>query len=193
MAPDLRDPVGAGAARSAPLVYEARSWSHGVLVGAGMASETTAAAVGQMGVVRRDSMAMKPFCGYNFGDYWKHWLSFEGRSGKLPRIFHVNWFRQDKNGRFMWPGYGENLRVLRWITDRCDGRVEAQDTPIGFPQAGPEVTGLNLDAATMDTLLSVDPVAWRHEVESIGKYLTSSRERVPAKLREEPKEVAKQN
>jgi phosphoenolpyruvate carboxykinase (GTP) len=177
----------------APLVYEARSWSHGVLVGAGMASETTAAAVGQMGVVRRDSMAMKPFCGYNFGDYWKHWLSFEGRSGKLPRIFHVNWFRQDKNGRFMWPGYGENLRVLRWITDRCDGRVEAQDTPIGFVprKQDLEVTGLNLDAATMDTLLSVDPVAWRHEVESIGKYLDEFRERVPAKLREELKEVAK--
>jgi phosphoenolpyruvate carboxykinase (GTP) len=175
----------------APLVYEARSWSHGVLVGAGMASETTAAAVGQMGVVRRDPMAMKPFCGYNFGDYWKHWLSFEGRSKRLPRIFHVNWFRQDKNGRFMWPGYGENLRVLRWITDRCDGRVEAQETPIGFvprPQ-DIDVSGLNIDAATLDTLLSVDPVAWRHELESIGKYLDEFRERVPAKLREELREV----
>ena len=176
----------------APLVYEARSWSHGVLVGAGMASETTAAAVGQMGVVRRDSMAMKPFCGYNFGDYWKHWLSFEGRA-KLPRIFHVNWFRQDKNGRFMWPGYGENLRVLSWVTDRCDGRVEAQDTPIGFVprKQDLDVTGLNIDAATMDTLLSVDPVAWRHEIESIGKYLDEFRERLPAKLREELKDVAR--
>jgi phosphoenolpyruvate carboxykinase (GTP) len=175
----------------APLVYEARSWSHGVLVGAGMASETTAAAVGQMGVVRRDSMAMKPFCGYNFGDYWKHWLSFEGRSKKLPRIFHVNWFRQDKNGRFLWPGYGENLRVLRWITDRCDGRVEAQDTPIGFVprRQDIDVSGLNIDAAALDTLLSVDPVAWRHELESIGKYLDEFRERVPAKLREELREV----
>jgi phosphoenolpyruvate carboxykinase (GTP) len=177
----------------APLVYEARSWSHGVLVGAGMASETTAAAVGQMGVVRRDSMAMKPFCGYNFGDYWKHWLSFEGRASKLPRIFHVNWFRQDKNGRFMWPGYGENLRVLRWVTDRCDGRVEAQDTPIGFvPRKHDlDVTGLNIDAATVDTLLSVDPIAWRHELESIGKYLDEFRERVPAKLREELRDVQK--
>ncbi|HEX4973622.1 MAG TPA: phosphoenolpyruvate carboxykinase domain-containing protein, partial [Steroidobacteraceae bacterium] len=176
----------------APLVYEARSWSHGVLVGAGMASETTAAAVGQMGVVRRDSMAMKPFCGYNFGDYWKHWLSFAGRAGKLPRIFHVNWFRQDKNGRFMWPGYGENLRVLRWITDRCDGRVEAQDTPIGFVprRQDIDVSGLNIDGAALDTLLSVDPVAWRHEVESIGKYLDEFRERVPAKLRDELKDVA---
>src|ERR1044071_7516821 len=177
----------------APLVYEARSWSHGVLVGAGMASETTAAAVGQMGVVRRDSMPMKPFCGYNFGDYWKHWLSFEGRASKLPRIFHVNWFRQDKNGRFMWPGYGENLRVLRWITDRCDGRVEAQETPIGFVPRRQDIDigGLNIDAATLETLLSVDPVAWRHEVESIGKYLDEFRERVPAKLREELKEVEK--
>ena len=109
----------------APLVYEARNWAHGVLVGAGMASETTAAAVGQMGVVRRDSMAMKPFCGYNFADYWNHWLSLEGKTTKLPRIFHVNWFRQDKNGKFMWPGYGENLRVLQWIANRCDGDAAA--------------------------------------------------------------------
>jgi len=175
----------------APLVYEARSWAHGVLVGAGMASETTAAAVGQMGVVRRDPMAMKPFCGYNFGDYWKHWLSFGGRAGKLPRIFHVNWFRQDKNGRFMWPGYGENLRVLQWITDRCDGRIEAQDTPIGFVprKQDLDVSGLNMDDATLETLLSVDPVAWRHELESIGKYLEEFRERVPAKLREELRDV----
>jgi len=156
-----------------------------------MASETTAAAVGQMGVVRRDPMAMKPFCGYNFGDYWKHWLSFGGRAGKLPRIFHVNWFRQDKNGRFMWPGYGENLRVLQWITDRCDGRIEAQDTPIGFVprKQDLDVSGLNMDDATLETLLSVDPVAWRHELESIGKYLEEFRERVPAKLREELRDV----
>src|SRR5512138_2671561 len=177
----------------APLVYEARSWAHGVLLGAGMASETTAAAVGATGVVRRDSMAMKPFCGYNFGDYWKHWLSFESRANKLPRIFHVNWFRQDKNGRFMWPGYGENLRVLRWITDRCEGRIEAQETPIGFVprRQDIDVAGLNIDEAALDTLLSVDPVAWRAEIESIGKYLDEFRERVPAKLREELRDVAK--
>ena len=116
----------------APLVYEARDWAHGVLVGAGMASETTAAAVGQMGVVRRDPMAMKPFCGYNFGDYWAHWLVLRRKAQKLPKIFHVNWFRQDKNGRFMWPGFGENLRVLRWIADRCESKAGAVETPIGF-------------------------------------------------------------
>jgi len=102
------------------------------MVGAGMASETTAAAVGQVGIVRRDSMAMKPFCGYNFADYWTHWLSFEGRVKHLPRVFHVNWFRQDKNGKFLWPGFGDNLRVLSWIIDRCEGRAKAHETPIGL-------------------------------------------------------------
>jgi phosphoenolpyruvate carboxykinase (GTP) len=176
----------------APLVYEARDWAHGVLVGAGMASETTAAAVGQMGVVRRDSMAMKPFCGYNFGDYWKHWLSFEGKAKNLPRVFHVNWFRQDKNGKFMWPGYGENLRVLRWIADRCENKASAVETPIGFlPRPDDlDVHGLNIDDATLQTLLSIDPAAWRQEIESIGKYLDEYKDRVPESLRTQQKEVA---
>jgi phosphoenolpyruvate carboxykinase (GTP) len=176
----------------APLVYEARSWAHGVLVGAGMASETTAAAVGQMGVVRRDSMAMKPFCGYNFADYWQHWLSFEGKASKLPRIFHVNWFRQDKNNRFLWPGYGENLRVLRWVTDRCDGKAGALETPIGaVPRKEDlDLRGLDIDGAALDTLLSIDPAAWRQEIEAIGKYLDEFGERVPAQLRAEQRAVA---
>lgn len=176
----------------APLVYEARDWAHGVLVGAGMASETTAAAVGQMGVVRRDSMAMKPFAGYNFGDYWQHWLSFEQRASKLPRIFHVNWFRQDKNGKFMWPGFGENLRVLRWITDRCEGKAGAIETAIGFlpRREDLDTSGLDLEPATLDTLLSIDKDAWRQEVESIGQYLDEFKDRVPAKLREELNAVA---
>jgi len=176
----------------APLVYEARSWAHGVLVGAGMASETTAAAVGQMGVVRRDPMAMKPFCGYNYGDYWQHWLSFEDKAKQLPKIFHVNWFRQDGNGKFMWPGYGENLRVLRWITDRCDGKAQAVETPIGYlPKASDlDVNGLDIEEAALQTLLSIDPTAWRQEVESIGKYLDEFKERIPAKLREELRAVA---
>jgi len=176
----------------APLVYEARSWAHGVLVGAGMASETTAAAVGQMGVVRRDPMAMKPFCGYNYGDYWKHWLSFEGKAKQLPKIFHVNWFRQDGNGKFMWPGYGENLRVLRWVIDRCEGKAQAQETAIGYlPKASDlDVSGLNIDDAALQTLLSIDPTAWRQEVESIGKYLDEFKDRIPAQLREELRGVA---
>jgi phosphoenolpyruvate carboxykinase (GTP) len=177
----------------APLVYQARDWEHGVLVGAGMASETTAAAVGQMGVVRRDSMAMKPFCGYNFGDYWKHWLSFGAKSQNLPKIFHVNWFRQDKNGRFMWPGFGENLRVLRWIADRCDGKASAAETPIGFVPRREDLDtqGLDVDADTLDTLLSVDKAAWRQEIEAVGKYLDEFGARVPARLREEQQAAAK--
>jgi phosphoenolpyruvate carboxykinase (GTP) len=176
----------------APLVYEALNWTHGVLVGAGMASETTAAATGQTGVVRRDSMAMKPFAGYNFGDYWKHWLSFEQRAKKLPRIFHVNWFRRDKNGKFLWPGFGDNLRVLRWIADRCDGKVSARETPIGYlpNKEDLDTRGLDLDGATLETLLSIDEQAWRQEIESIGKYLDEFKDRVPAKLREELKGVA---
>ena len=110
----------------APLVYQAKDWRHGVLVGASVASETTAAAAGQVGVVRRDPMAMKPFCGYNFADYWAHWLSFGARSDKLPKIFHVNWFRRDAEGKFLWPGFGENLRVLRWIIERCEKGVWKQ-------------------------------------------------------------------
>lgn len=171
----------------APLIYEARNWAHGVLIGAGMASETTAAAVGQMGVVRRDSMAMKPFCGYNFGDYWQHWLALESRASRLPRIFHVNWFRQDGNGRFLWPGYGENLRVLRWIMERCDGQVGAVESPIGYlPRAEDlDLHGLQIEPDTLHSLLGIDTQAWRQEVEAIGKYLDEFGQRVPAKLREE--------
>lgn len=179
----------------APLVYEARNWAHGVLVGAGMASETTAAAVGQMGVVRRDSMAMKPFAGYNFADYFGHWLKLGSgkNASKLPKIFHVNWFRQDRNGKFMWPGFGENLRVLKWIADRCEGKAEAIETPIGLVprKQDLDVSGLNLDGAALETLLSIDPAAWRQEVDAIGKYLDEYGSRVPSQLREELQGVAK--
>jgi phosphoenolpyruvate carboxykinase (GTP) len=174
----------------APLVYEARDWRHGVLLGAGMASETTAAAVGQVGVVRRDPMAMKPFCGYNFGDYWAHWLRLESRMSKPPRVFHVNWFRQDKEGRFLWPGFGDNLRVLRWVIDRCAGRVGARETPIGF-LPGPrdlDVRGLALGEDTLEKLLEVDPGAWRTEMDDIASYLNEFGNRVPdALIREQQK------
>ena len=175
----------------APLVYESLDWKHGVLVGAGVASETTAANVGEVGVVRRDPMAMKPFCGYNFADYWAHWLSFAERSDRLPRIFHVNWFRQDNAGRFLWPGFGENLRVLRWIIDRCEGRVGAHETPIGYlPNAADiDTTGLDIDAGVLDALTSVDAGQWREEMQAIGDYLASYGDRLPDALRAEHRRV----
>ncbi len=171
----------------APLVMEAFDWNHGVLVGASVASETTAAATGKVGVVRRDPMAMKPFCGTNFGDYWGHWLQFGERSDKLPKIFHVNWFRQDDDGKFLWPGFGENLRVLRWILDRCAGDGKAVETPVGYlPAEGAlDTSGLGVDPAVMEELLSVDRDAWRDEFKSIREYIESFGDRVPPKLRDE--------
>jgi phosphoenolpyruvate carboxykinase (GTP) len=175
----------------APLVYQARDWAHGVLIGASVASETTAAATGKVGVVRRDPMAMKPFCGYNFADYWAHWLSFAERSNTLPRIFHVNWFRRDSAGRFLWPGFGENLRVLRWIIDRCEGRVDAVNAPIGhLPRpADLDVNGLDVSPDTLAQLLAVDAAQWREEMRDIGVYLESYGDRLPAQLREEHRKV----
>ena len=175
----------------APLVYEARDWAHGVMVGAGMASETTAAAVGQVGVVRRDSMAMKPFCGYNFGDYWSHWLSFQGRVKHLPKIFHVNWFRQGPDGKFLWPGFGDNLRVLSWVIDRCEGRAGAVETPIGhLPRKQDlDLKGLDIAPETIEQLLSVDPAAWHREIDDIGRYLGEYGDRTPAALVEQVRRV----
>ncbi|HEU4530481.1 MAG TPA: phosphoenolpyruvate carboxykinase (GTP) [Steroidobacteraceae bacterium] len=171
----------------APLVFEARDWSHGVLVGASVASETTAAAVGEVGVVRRDPMAMKPFAGYNFGDYWTHWLSMGTRVKQPPRIFHVNWFRQDRNGRYLWPGFGDNLRVLRWMIERCAGRLEAQETPIGrLPRPGDiDTAGLDVSDDTMRELLAVEPDLWRAELKDIGDYFRDFAGRMPARLIEE--------
>ena len=177
----------------APLVYEARDWAHGVLVGAGMASETTAAATGQVGIVRRDPMAMKPFCGYNYGDYWQHWLSFEKRSNNLPKMYHVNWFRQDKDNNFMWPGFSDNLRVLSWIFDRCEGKVGAQETPIGnLPHAADlNTSGLDIQPDTLQELLSISKDAWRAEAQQIGDYLREFGSRTPAKLQEQLSDVQK--
>jgi phosphoenolpyruvate carboxykinase (GTP) len=175
----------------APLVYEAKSWQHGVLVGAGVASETTAANIGEVGVVRRDPMAMKPFCGYNFADYWAHWLSFADKSEKLPRIFHVNWFRQDDAGKFLWPGFGENLRVLRWILDRCENRVGARATPIGLLPYVDDIdtSGLDVVDETMNALLSVNVEQWKQEMDSVGEYLQSYGERLPDGLRSEHRQI----
>jgi len=171
----------------APLVYEARNWRHGVLVAASVASETTAAAEGQVGVVRRDPMAMKPFCGYDFGDYFAHWLRVGAGLSQAPRIFHVNWFRQNAAGKYLWPGFGENLRVLAWILERCAGRGGATPGAIGLlprPQDLP-LDGLNLSAATLAELTQVPAAALRGEVASIRSYLAALGPRTPAALYEE--------
>jgi len=170
--------------RLVPLVMESKSWQHGVLLGASMASETTAAATGAVGVVRRDPMAMKPFCGYNFADYWTHWLSFADRADNLPSIFHVNWFRKDDNGKFMWPGFGDNMRVLEWIINRSKGEAEVTETAIGgLPHAADiNIDGLKTDDATLSALLAVDKPAWAEEVAQIKEYLKQYGDRLPAEM-----------
>ena len=170
-----------------PLVFEARDWTHGVLVGASMGSETTAAATGAVGVMRRDPMAMKPFCGYNFADYFAHWLSFDQPGAKLPKVFHVNWFRKGEDGRFLWPGFGENLRVLEWMIERVQGRAEAVETPIGLlPDPGHfDLQGIGMSREDFDGLFELDPVAWREEFDEISEYLSSYGPSMPEKLRAE--------
>jgi phosphoenolpyruvate carboxykinase (GTP) len=175
-----------------PLVFEARDWKHGVLVGAGMASETTAAATGAVGVVRRDSMAMKPFAGYNFGDYFAHWLSFDVAGAQLPKIFHVNWFRKSAAGKFLWPGFGDNMRVLEWMLKRVEGKVAGRATAIGtLPEAGElNRNGLAVSDADLETLLAVDTPAWRTEVGAIADYLEEFGERTPQALFNELEKTA---
>jgi phosphoenolpyruvate carboxykinase (GTP) len=173
----------------APLVYEARDWKHGVLVGASVASETTAAMVGQQGVVRRDPMAMLPFCGYNFADYWQHWLNIGAKLARPPRIYHVNWFRRDAQNKFLWPGYGENLRVLEWMLDRCAGNAGATDTPIGrLPRPEDiDTRGLNVGPDAMQALLSVDPNSWKKEAADMRAYFEQYGARMPSDMLEELK------
>jgi len=175
----------------APLVYEARNWQHGVLVGASVASETTAAATGQVGVVRRDPMAMKPFCGYNYADYWAHWLRTGPKLKHPPRIFHVNWFRQSESGKFLWPGFGENLRVLAWMLDRCENRIEAKDTPIGhMPHPGDlNTAGLDISAEALAELNAVPVEAWRKEMVEFRRYLQEYGSRLPSQMLAEVDEV----
>jgi phosphoenolpyruvate carboxykinase (GTP) len=175
---------GGRRAKTTPLVFEAFDWSHGVYVGAMAASETTAAATGAVGVVRRDPMAMKPFCGYNFGDYFNHWLKMGTKSDKAPKIFHVNWFRQDDKGDFIWPGFGQNMRVLEWILKRCAGEAEAVETPIGFVPAdsGVNLDGSGVDTATMQALLDVDPEAWQAELDGQKEFLEQYGDRMPREM-----------
>jgi phosphoenolpyruvate carboxykinase (GTP) len=175
---------GGRRARVAPLVFESRDWEHGVFVGATMGSETTAAATGQVGVVRRDPMAMLPFCGYNMGDYFAHWLRMGRAVSKPPAIFHVNWFRTDKAGRFLWPGFGQNLRVLLWMIERVKGQGKAVETPVGFvpTRDALNLEGLNLSATDLETLLAVDREEWAAEVPEIRAFFEKFGDRCPPSL-----------
>ncbi|HEX5128737.1 MAG TPA: phosphoenolpyruvate carboxykinase (GTP), partial [Usitatibacter sp.] len=177
---------GGRRARLAPLVFESRDWAHGVFVGATMGSETTAAATGQVGVVRRDPMAMLPFCGYNMGDYFGHWLRMGQLLARPPRVFHVNWFRTDERGRFIWPGFGENLRVLLWMIGRVKGKAAAEDTPIGLVPAETSLDwdGLGLGPAERQQLLRVDRGEWAAEVPEIRAFFSRFGDHLPAELTE---------
>jgi phosphoenolpyruvate carboxykinase (GTP) len=181
---------GGRRARTVPLVYRSFDWEHGVFVGATMASETTAAATGAVGVVRRDPMAMLPFCGYNMADYWAHWLDIGKRAAHPPAIFQVNWFRTDENGRFIWPGFGENLRVLRWVRDQVqsrNGTSSAHETPVGLVPT-PEAIGadeLGLSAAAATALLSIERDDWLREAEDQAEFLQKFGSRLPAEIRKQ--------
>ena len=196
IAPEWEDPRGVpidailfGGRRAGivPLVTESYSWQHGTFLGATASSETTAAAAGKVGELRRDPMAMLPFCGYHMGDYFAHYLKIGERSSKLPKIFYVNWFRQDEHGRFLWPGYGENSRVLKWIFERCEGKAHATDTPLGrLPDpADLDTQGLNLPAANLAKLLGVDVQGWLDELPRIKEYFAKFGDRLPKGLHEE--------
>ena len=179
---------GGRRAKTAPLVYESRNWQHGTFVGSIMASETTAAAAGAVGVVRRDPMAMRPFVGYNMGDYFRHWLDMGKKIANAPKIFHVNWFRTDADGNFIWPGFGDNMRVLMWILARCEGKVDAVETPIGFIPKAEDINIEGLSDVTLDTikeLLSIDNQSWLEDVEGIKEFYALVGDRVPAELYDE--------
>jgi phosphoenolpyruvate carboxykinase (GTP) len=204
IAPEWEDPkgvpisailFGGRRATNVPLVTEATSWQHGVFLGSIMSSETTAAQAGAVGKLRFDPFAMLPFCGYNMADYFTHWLEIgdAGDAGKLPKLFWVNWFRKGGDGTFLWPGFGDNSRVLKWIIEEVEGQGEGVDTPIGrvpTPTAI-DVSGLDVDEATMELLVSVDPESWRQEVPQIEAHYAGLGERLPEELRDELRELEK--
>jgi phosphoenolpyruvate carboxykinase (GTP) len=175
-----------------PLVWEAQSWQHGTFLGATLASETTAAATGAVGVVRRDPMAMLPFCGYNMGDYWQHWLNVGRGLSRPPRIYRVNWFRRDDAGHFLWPGFGDNLRILQWVVDRCRGGNGAVETPIGYlPRPGDiNQAGLEMRPGALDELLRVDREGWRGTLGGQAEFFQKFGDRLPAGIREEHQRLA---
>lgn len=174
--------------KTIPLVYQARDWNHGVFIGSTMSSETTAAATGKIGVVRHDPMAMLPFCGYNMGEYFAHWVEMGKKLGdKAPKIFNVNWFKTDENGAFMWPGFGENMRVLEWILARCDDKLDAKSTPIGEVPCADNLNfeALNLDSKTVERLLKIDIGLWKEEVAEIREFYKKFGENLPVELSDE--------
>jgi len=177
---------GGRRAKTAPLVYQSRDWQNGVFVGSIMASETTAAASGAVGVVRRDPMAMLPFCGYNMGDYFAHWLEMGKKIKNPPKIFNVNWFRTDDEGHFIWPGFGDNMRVLMWILDRCEDKADAVETPIGFVPKAEDINieGLDINVDTVRGLLEVDKDVWLQEIAGIKEFY-SKFDRLPKELSDE--------
>ena len=179
---------GGRRAKTAPLVYQSTSWQNGAFVGSIMASETTAAAAGAVGVVRRDPMAMRPFVGYDMGDYWAHWLKMGTLIPNPPKIFHVNWFRTDDEGNFIWPGFGDNMRVLMWILARCEGKVEADITPIGYIPHAEDINIEGLEGITVDTireLLSVDKASWLEDIANIKEFYAQVGDRVPNAMYDE--------
>jgi phosphoenolpyruvate carboxykinase (GTP) len=179
---------GGRRAQTTPLVYQSRDWNNGVFVGSIMASETTAAAAGAVGVVRRDPMAMLPFCGYHMGDYLKHWIEMGEKLGdKAPKIFNVNWFRLDDEGNFLWPGFGDNLRVLDWIINRCEGKADAVETPIGFvPKADDiNIEGLDISKETLESILTVNKDQWMKEAEGIEEFYAKFGDKLPKELSDE--------
>lgn len=178
---------GGRRAATTPLVYQSRSWDNGVFVGSIMASETTAAATGAVGVVRRDPMAMLPFCGYHMGDYFKHWIEMGKKAKVQPKIFNVNWFRTDDEGHFIWPGFGDNLRVLDWILKRCEDAVDAVETPIGYVPNAKDINieGLDISKETLEGLLDVDEQTWKKEVEGIEEFYKKFGDRMPDELENE--------
>ncbi len=204
ISPKMEDPqgvpisaifFGARRARGAPLIHESFHWQHGVFLAATLASETTAAADGKTGVVRRDPMAMLPFIGYNVGDYFQHWLDMGKRLGaKAPKIFHVNWFRRDKTtGKFLWPGFGENLRAILWALDRAEGKNQADDTPIGRvpKEKALNMEGLSLSPETLRAVLEVDPADWKEDLADQRAFFNKIGARLPRELREEQDAFAK--
>jgi len=184
---------GGRRARVAPLVYESFDWQHGVFVGATMASETTAAATGNVGIVRRDPMAMLPFCGYNMADYFSHWLEMGKRIPHPPKIFHVNWFRRGADGQFLWPGYGENVRVLKWILERVEGSGAAEETPVGYvpTRNGLTLDGLQISPDAIEELLSVNPEDWEDDLADSKQFFGKFGSRLPRELLEEHEKLSR--